>query len=466
MNLPGWVAEASSFRDPNGYVYYWGGAPFRRINKEHEKHYERLLQSGLYEQLVQQRWLVPHQEVEAHSHPGDGAYKTIAPERIPFISYPYEWCFSGLKDAAMLTLNIQKKALDCGMTLRDASAYNIQFLHGRPILIDTLSLGVLEKDQPWGAYRQFCQQFLAPLLLMSRRDPRLNQLCLTELDGIPLRLARTLLGRHAYLSWSAFVHILLHSRCEEYSSVRFVKTATRDGRFSERAFRGLVDSLESAVDNLTLKQSVSQWSNYSTDSASYSDVSLQHKIQTVRHYLERSQAREVWDLGANTGTFTRMACQAGARVIAFDQDPICVEANYRQCKIERLDVLPLVLNLANPTPAIGWQNRERRSLLQRAGADTVLALALIHHLAISHNVPLPMLADLFAEMGVWLIVEFVPKDDPKVQLLLQNREDIFSHYTLQEFEGTFSRRFTIEDRTSIIGSKRTLFLMRRRSACR
>jgi ribosomal protein L11 methylase PrmA len=169
----------------------------------------------------------------------------------------------------------------------------------------------------------------------------------------------------------------------------------------------------------------------------------------------------VWDLGANTGVFSRVASASGARVIAFDQDPYCVEANYLQSKQGGLDILPLVLNLSNPTPAIGWENQERRSLLQRAGADTVLALALIHHLAISNNVPLPKLANFFAGICRWLIIEFVPKEDPKVQLLLANREDIFSAYTLDAFEHEFGRLFSIENRTEIRGSKRILFLMRR-----
>jgi len=459
-------AEASSFRDLHGFIYYLDGVPFRQINKEHEPHYTRLLESGLYDELVDAQWLVPHKEVEPDRLPGISAYKTIQPEPIPFISYPYEWCFSALKDAAILTLNIQKKALDFGMTLRDASAYNIQFLGGRPIFIDTLSLGVLDENEPWGAYKQFCQHFLAPLLLTSRRDPHLSQLCITALDGIPLGLARTLLAHHGYLNWGAFLHIVLHSRCEDYYRVRFVKTASHKRRFGDRAFRGLIESLTSAVNNLRLKQNKSEWSSYTAESQSYSDASLEHKTQTVKNFLARCHPREVWDLGANTGVFSRIACQAGARVITFDQDPYCVEANYLQCKSQSLDILPLVLNLANPSPAIGWQNQERRSFLQRASADTVLALALVHHLAISNNLPLPMLADFFAAICLWLIIEFIPKDDPKVQLLLNNREDIFPNYTLEEFERTFSRQFTIEDRTAIAGSKRILFLMRRRASSR
>jgi predicted nicotinamide N-methyase len=298
-------------------------------------------------------------------------------------------------------------------------------------------------------------------MLMSRRDIRLNQLCITELDGIPLKLASRLLSYHSYVSWSAFLHIYLHARYEDHYSGKFLKRPSGPSRFSDRAFRGLLDSLENAITKLTLKHSRSEWLTYATGGHNYSDDSLDHKIQAVRAYLKQCSPTEVWDLGANTGVFSRVASASGARVIAFDQDPYCVEANYLQSKQGGLDILPLVLNLSNPTPAIGWENQERRSLLQRAGADTVLALALIHHLAISNNVPLPKLANFFAGICRWLIIEFVPKEDPKVQLLLANREDIFSAYTLDAFEHEFGRLFSIENRTEIRGSKRILFLMRR-----
>jgi hypothetical protein len=462
MTSAEFLAEASSFRDPNGFVFYRDGTVYRQLNRKHETNFSHLIKSGLYECLVNSKLLVPHQEV--HTSPArddDDCFKIIKPERIPFISYLYEWCFSQLKDAALVTLSVQKKALDFGMTLRDCSAYNIQFLEGRPVLIDTLSLGVHEEGRPWDAYKQYCQHFLAPLMLMSRRDVRLNQLCVTELDGVPLKLAKTLLSHYAYTSWAAFLHIYLHARYEDYYGGRSVQRVASAGRFSIRSFRGLLDSLENAVTKLTLKQQKSQSLKYTDGGHNYSDESLNHKIQTVKAYLKKCNPTELWDLGANTGLFSRIASASGARVIAFDQDPYCVETNYLESKKERLDILPLVSNLSNPTPAIGWENQERRSLLQRASADTVLALALIHHLAISNNVPLSKLASFFAEICHWLIIEFVPKDDPKVQLLLTNREDIFPRYTIDAFEYEFGRFFSIENRTEILSSKRTLFLMRR-----
>ena len=461
MRGRGWTAETSSFRDSNGFVFYRDGTVYRQVNKLHEANYTHLINSGLYDSLVESRLMVSHKEVDAPATRGEDCFKIIEPERIPFLSYPYEWCFSQLKDAALTTLNIQKRALDFGMSLRDCSAYNIQYTQNHPVLIDTLSLGVYQEGKPWAAYKQFCQHFLAPLMLMSHCELSLNRLCMIELDGISLKLAKALLSRYAYTSWPVFLHIYLHARYDDYYSARFVRTHTHRGRLSKHSFRGLIDSLENAVTKLKVRKRKSEWLTYGTVGHSYNNEALQAKIKTVKAYFQECNPKELWDLGANTGMFSRIASESGARVIAFDQDPHCVEASYLQCKREGLNILPLMLDLSTPSPAIGWENQERRSLLQRVNADTVLALALIHHLAITNNVPLARLASFFAKICRWLIIEFVPKEDSMVQSLLANREDIFPNYSIEAFRREFSRVFSIERCNPILSSKRTLFLMRR-----
>ena len=201
---------------------------------------------------------------------------------------------------------------------------------------------------------------------------------------------------------------------------------------------------------------------YAKGEHNYRNDALEQKIKTIKSYLQKCNSTVLWDLGANTGVFSRIASESGPRVIAFDQDPYCVEANYLQTKEATPNILPLVLNISNPTPAIGWENQERRSLLQRASADTVMALALIHHLAIANNLPLPTLASFFAKVCQWLIIEFVPKEDSMVQLLLTNRDDIFPDYNIEAFRHEFSRFFSIESWDRLPSSKRHLFLMRRR----
>ena len=185
-------APGGSFRDPSGFVYERDGVLYRRVHRSYAAHYDRLMDSGLYAALVGDGLLVPHEEVGPRGGEQD-PYATLRPERVAFVSYPYEWCFSQLKDAALTTLRIQERALGFDMTLKDASAYNIQFHRGRPVLIDTLSFECYEEGVPWVGYRQLCQHFLAPLALMAHRDVRLGGLLRLHLDGIPLDLASTLL---------------------------------------------------------------------------------------------------------------------------------------------------------------------------------------------------------------------------------------------------------------------------------
>lgn len=385
------------------------------------------------------------------------AYKIIQPERVPFISYPYEWSFSQLKDAALATLSIQRRALKAGMSLKDASAYNIQFVRGKATLIDTLSFEIYKEGQPWVAYRQFCQHFLAPLALMALRDVRLNQLLRVYIDGVPLDLASKLLPFSTRLKFGLLTHIHLHAGAQKKYSGAEVKT--RAGPMSRQALTGLIESLDSAVRNLNWNPGGTEWGNY-YDITNYSDAAFEHKKELVGQWSKKVKPGLVWDLGANNGVFSRLAGEAGAYVIASDIDPAAVEQNYRQIKAEKEEnLLPLLLDLTNPSPFLGWANQERDSFGARGPADMVLALALVHHLAISNNVPLPQLADFLASLGKWLVIEFVPKADSQVQKLLVSREDIFPSYTREGFEAAFQQKFKICEAINVHESERVLYLM-------
>lgn len=410
------------------------------------------MQSGLYDALVRDHLLVAHEDLGAPL--GQPQATLIRPERVPMVSYPYEWCFSQLRDAALTTLRVARTALKFGMTLKDASAYNIQFLRGRPILIDTLSFEP-ESGGPWVAYRQFCQHFYAPLLLWSATDPRLSRLSQVFIDGVPLSLASTLLPRRSWLKPGALFHVHMHAAAERRFAGSTEKKKTRAPGNPE----ALLDSLERSV-SATAWTPRSEWSSYYADQPSYAPEAFARKLDLVTGWLNRLQPATVWDIGANTGQFSKVAARQGAYAVAFDSDPACVETLYRESRAERLDtLLPLVADLANPSPAIGWANLERQTLEQRGPADVVLALALVHHLAIGNNVPLPSVADYFARLGRRLIVEFVPKSDAMVQGMMASRADVFEHYTAEEFERAFSARFAIEQRAVIPTSGRLLYLM-------
>lgn len=453
---------AGSFRDPSGFLFERDGMLYRQVNERYHPDYDCLIGSGLYDALIDEGALIPHTEVDAAPLAPGTAYKILEPERVPFVSYPYEWGFGQLRDAATLTLRIERTALAHGMTLKDASAYNVQFADGRPVFIDTLSFERYEEGRPWVAYRQFCQHFLAPLALMAHSDVRLGTLLRVHLDGIPLDLASRLLPARTRLRPALMAHLHLHARTQRRYADR--PEAARGRRMSHRARLGLIDHLLAAIGKLRPAEDRDRgaWADYDA-SESYADEALQHKTQIVSSYLHQIAPSDVWDLGANVGTFSRVAAEAGARVVAFDVDPIAVERHYRRCLEDgETRVLPLWLDLANPSPALGWAHRERDSLLDRGPADAVLALALVHHLAIGHNVPLDRLADVFSAMGRALIVEFVPKTDPQTKRLLAAREDVFDDYTRAEFERAFRERFTIEESTPLRGSERVLYRMSRR----
>jgi hypothetical protein len=446
-----------SFRDPSGYIYKdKSGRLIRYVSQSYAANYDYLISSGLYQALQQQKLMVAHEEIGKKAK-DPNCYKLLQPQIIPFISYPYEWSFSQLKDAALATIKIQQTALKHGMILKDASAYNIQFLDCRPILIDTLSFEQYQTDEPWVAYRQFCQHFLAPLALAAYVDIRLLKLLREYIDGIPLDLASLLLPAKTKLKPQLALHIHLHARSQrKYANLQKIKKP----KVSFRSLQNLIQSLESVVSALNWKPAGSEWGNY-YGFTNYDKAAFAAKTNIVNAMIKKASPKTVWDLGANTGQFSRLASQSGIYTIAADVDPLAVEKNYLQAKHGgETFLLPLLIDLASPSPDLGWANKERESLIRRGPADLIMALALIHHLAISNNVPLVEVADYFSRLGKYLIIEFVPKDDSQVQKLLLSRKDIFENYNQQEFESSFGRYYDLIETAKVKNSKRTIYLFK------
>ncbi|WP_291322893.1 hypothetical protein [Desulfonatronospira sp.] len=442
------------------------GVLYRQINEQGRSDYEQMMQSGLYARLTRNGFLVQHEEVakEKLGLDTDQTYRILQPARINFISYPYEWSFSQLKDAALLTLDIQLTALEHGMTLKDASAYNIQFEHGLPIMIDTLSFESYQEGQAWVAYRQFCQHFLAPLALMAKKDVRLGRLLTNYIDGIPLDLACILLPCSTRFSPGLALHLHIHARTQRaYSETLPDKSRgkSRARAVSRTGLAGIVQGLRRTVNKLNCRFRASEWGDY-YDSTNYSRAAFETKRSLVRQYLETVKPSRVCDLGANTGEFSRVASEMGSYTVSFDIDPVAVDMNYRQVRTKKEhNLLPLLQDLTNPAPGLGWESRERCSLIQRGPVDCVMALALVHHLAISNNVPLDKLASFFDKLCTYLIIEFVPKQDSQVQRLLASRDDIFDAYDQAHFEAAFSRFFSIRRSEVIRDSYRVLYLMKK-----
>jgi ribosomal protein L11 methylase PrmA len=445
---------ASSFRDPSGFIFERDGILYRQVNAGYADDLELLWSSGLYEELAEGGLLVPCERVGLALAASHDAVAVLQPERVPTISYPYEWSFSQLKDAALLTLEIAKRSLGRGMVLKDASAYNVQFLRGRPLFIDTLSFERYEEGEPWVAYRQFCAHFLAPLALMAYVDVRLSSLTRTNIDGIPLDLAAGLLPATTRLKPGLLAHLHIHGKATNAKATEEVKKA----KLSKTSLLALIDSLKGTVEGLRWDPKGTQWADYYSET-NYSDASMAEKQRLVRQYLERTGGRSCWDLGANTGEFSRIAAELGMETVAWDVDPGAVERAY---VARHLGVLPLLQDLTNPSPNLGWAGHERNSLEARGPVDVILALALVHHLAIGNNVPFEDVAAYFARLGRQAIVEFVPKEDSQVRRLLASRRDVFQRYDLDGFEAAFAPFFEIQEKETISGSSRTLFRLRRR----
>jgi len=459
----------ASFRDPSGFVFSRNDILYRQINHCYAEDFDYLISSGLYAGLTKKGWLIDHEEQKPHRLDGnsdDSAYKIIKPAVVPYISYPYEWSFSQLKDAALLTLQIHKEALRCGMTLKDASAYNVQFIGSRPIFIDTLSFERYIEDTPWVAYRQFCQHFLGPLALMGNLDVRFRHLLRSFIDGLPIDLISKLLPRRSYLKYGLLSHIHLHalSQRRHQDDSRQVEGEPKQPRLSRRNHMALIDSLISAIDGCRLPGFATEWGDYYADT-NYSANSMSEKERIIAELVDSHAGnhRIIHDLGGNTGQFSRLVAKTGCYVVSHDIDDIAVERNYLTNKAaDSENVLSLLLDLTNPSPAQGWGHAERDSLEQRSANGMIMALALIHHLAIGNNLPFSEIASFFSRLGRDLIIEFVPKEDSQVQRLLASRKDIFSKYCQSDFERAFMPHFDILERRPIEGSLRTIYRMMRK----
>ena len=452
----------SSFRDPLGFLFEQNGVLYRQVNASCRASYDLLMSSGLYGELTTKVLLVPHEEVDPAPF-APGAYRILQPELVPFVSYPSEWSFGQLKAAALATLRIQRIALRRGMSLRDASAFNVQFVGSQPLFIDTLSFEPYVEGRPWVGYRQFCQHFLAPLFLRAGCDPRLSVLSAGWIDGVPLDVARRL-APGSYRWRPGFIaHIGLHARAQ----ARFQEAAARPSappRLGRAALENLLDSLRSTVEGIAWNPATTQWAGYYA-ATNYSEEAMELKKHFVASVVEETKPSRTVDLGANTGTFSEIASRAGAYTVAADVDHGAVELCWRAASARKdHSLLPLVVDFTSPTPALGWMNAERSSFLDRCSGttDLVLALALVHHLAIGNNVPLRGVAELLARIAPAAVVEFVDKRDSQVQRLLASREDIFDDYSQEGFERAFGGLFAIARREPIAGTQRTLYLLRRR----
>ena len=445
----------SSFRDPSGFIFEASGRLYRQINKVYAEHYEHLMGSGLYNSLVNQHLLIDHAETPHPLSNSGEYYKTIAPAFIPFISYPYEWSFEQLKDAGLLTLSVMKACLNHGMILKDATPYNIQFTKGRPIHIDTLSFEKYDETKPWIAYRQFCETFLYPLLLSHYTGMPIHKLLAAYPEGIDAQVAAGLLPPRAKWNIGNWLHVFLPAK---------VKTQKQQSQisFSKSKLLRIVDDLEGRVKWVKPNyHSRQKWNEYYEESILNKEY-LQHKQQVIDSMLDKTQGSSACDLGCNRGVFSKILAKKFQLVIAVDDDESSIATLYQDVKESGQSILPLCIDLANPSGNGGFNNEERDSFSERLNADLVVALALVHHLAIQKNIPLQTIASFLACARRYLIVEFVPPSDEKVVQLATNKQLVLMRYREDLFLEALRVHFKLIDETIVQASERKIFLFEKK----
>lgn len=454
--------DPGSFRDPSGHVYLCEDHVLRTIQPSYAEHWQAVEESGFAKAAISSGLLLDFTEAPALP----GAWKTLQSPRLPFISYPYEWSFSQLKDAARHTLDLMSLALKHGLILKDASAYNIQFLGARPTFIDHLSFEIWQKQAPWVAYLQFCKHFLAPLALMAKRSPECGVMLTNWIDGLPLPLAASLLPLKTKFSPLLQIHLHAHARMQQkHSDARQSADKVKELRVAETTVPRLCESLAMCIDGLALPRQKTEWGDYYEDT-NYTEAGSRKKAELVEAAASRQPGRLALDIGANTGVFTRVLAKYYPAVIAADMDHLAVEKMYLNLKQEgNTSILPLVINLSNPSPALGWMCQERQSFIQRCQADFVSALALIHHLVLTAGIPLAKTAEFFASLlrsqGT-LVLEFVPFEDTQVQRMLAARETVFTEYSLAACLEAYAPYFELTAQDDIPESRRTMLYFRAR----
>ncbi|WP_121355178.1 methyltransferase domain-containing protein [Flavisolibacter nicotianae] len=448
----------SSYRDPSGFLFWHEGTLYRQVNRSFGKAFDQFHSGGLSAHLVSKGILTPYEPVNRNLTGSSDWHQTLKPAFLPFISYPYEWSFDMLKDAALTTLEAAREAIAYRMHLKDASAYNVQLHKGRMQFIDTLSFEPYNEQKPWVAYRQFCEHFLAPLALMHYLKEPLQPLQLAWPDGIPLPLTKKFLpGRSR---WNLHVYLNLHLQAN--LSQKAVGNPEKQVRFSKSKMLQLLKSLRTAVNSFHLDSPSGVWSAYYEEAMQRDDY-VQQKKKIIEEWLPGLTVNSAVDVGANEGEFSFLLAEKGIRTISADFDHFSINNLYKKMKQRNVgNLYPLLVDLGNPSPAIGVNNQERASFLERAGSDLVLALAVIHHLAIGKNIDFEKIATFFASLGKTLLLEFVPKEDEKVQLMLRHKPDVYDWYSRENFLHSFSTRFDLVREEAIGSSGRSLLLFKAR----
>ena len=453
------MRASGSFRDPASGVVLDGSRVLRYFDDEAARAFTALAAHGVLDDLAGRGHVIGWRTVPEGDARDAGlvaarAALVIEHPRVPFVSYPYEWPFAMLKAAALLTLEIQTALLGAGFTLKDASPFNVQFLGTRPLFIDLGSFERYREGEPWAAYTQFCRLFLYPLLLDARRGVPYHALLRSNLDGIDVGQMSRLLRARDKLRPSVFRDVVLQGFIERWSEGIADRASVASAGISRRALLRLIDRLRDAVSRLEPGVAAGHWSAYD-ETAGYSGEDREIKERVVE-----ATARSCglcWDLGCNTGRFSLVAARGADHLVALDADPAVVNALARRAAAGPANLLPLVVDVLNPSPDQGWAGGERLALVQRGRPDLVLCLGLLHHLVVHGQVPLPDVVGWLADLAPRALVEFVPPEDPGFRRLVRWRSGAHHVYSVGALEAALAQHFGSVRRVALAASGRALY---------
>jgi hypothetical protein len=460
------MIEAGSFRDPEARVFYDTGRVLRGLSATAAEADAAARDAGVVDQLVEsgvlvKNWRVP--DVPAPAGVPDAAI--VESERIPVISYPAEWSFAMLQDAALATLDANLMSLESGFILKDASAFNVTFEGMRPVILDASSLEPFGEKGVWNAYGQFCDHFLAPLFLEAYAGVPLHRVLRTATEGLPITdLDRMLRGRSRRRK-GVLTHVRLRARLERRAAGMDTASRRQVGETAlpreavigtVRRMRKLVAGLASAAD--------STWAQYES-ALPYEDAGTRDKAAFVDAAATRArQTNLAIDVGANAGLFTKVLARRFDRVVAVDNDPGAIDALYRiPDEQSRSRVVPLVLDITNPTPGFGWRGTERKSFAERVQPDFATWLAVVHHLCLGQGIPLPEVVALIADLSPEAVVEFVDPADPMAHRITASRRAVTVPYTRELFEELAGARFCIVAAEQVADTRTLYHLVRTES---
>jgi len=463
MSNPSATVNAGSFRDRDGRIYHYQDRVFRGLSAAALDNYQQLQEKLFYQELAEAGKIIGTRQLSEQENPLPDEVKAqwagfLEHDRVPVISYPYEWTFSMLKDAASLQLHLLERAISNNFTLKDATPYNIQFIHRKPVFIDIPSFEQLKQGEPWVGYRQFCEMFLFPLMLQAYKQCNFQPFMRAAINGIDVQSAAALFGFRDRFRKGVMSHVWLQSKLDRRygGSSENVRSSLKSAGFNRELILVNVRKLQKLIKRLDWEAAGSEWGDYA-EFHNYSDNDHQLKENFIRDAIAAEQPQIVWDIGCNTGQFSRIAAALCGQVVATDIDHLAVERLYRD-KEAPDNILPLVQNLADPSPNWGWRNRERSDLQSRSRPDLVLCLALIHHVVISANIPLPEFIDWLAGLTDKLVIEYVSRKDDKVQTLLRNKEDKYQDYSRDSLEASLKQHFSIRKQQDVNNGDRTLYL--------